>query len=273
MNATANPGQPDGLPNPRDRAGLTVTVLGMTAPYPGPRTIGPGYLIEGFGCRLLLDCGSGVLSRMLEYCDYVDLDAVILSHLHFDHCSDMFSLGYALDVAVRTGRMAEPLPVYCPAKPKEVAAFMTYKEAMVARTIVPNVPTDIAGLTATFLPMRHPVETYGVILRPSKAPAIGSLFFYTGDTQWFEELPDQVGRCEIVIAEATLTRKQAVMAPAVGHLTAWDAARLGGMVDAGVVILSHLPPDRKPEDVIEEASHALARPIIVASEGLRVLWP
>ncbi len=257
----------------RNRAGLTVTVLGATSPYPGRGTAGPGYLIEGFGSRILLDCGSGVLARMLDYCDYPDLDAVVLSHLHFDHCADMFVLRYALDAAVRSGRLLEPLPVWCPAQPEEVAAFMSYKDAMSAVPIEPDRPTEIAGLTATFLPVKHPVETYGVIFRPSKAPAVGSLFFYTADTEWMEELPGLVGNCEILIVEASLTAKQALLAPKVCHLTIGQAARLGGMTNAKTIILTHQPPGRSEAEVVAEARKALARPIVVATEGLQVQWP
>ncbi len=257
----------------RDRAGLTVTVLGATAPFPGSGTAGPGYLIEGFGSRVLLDCGSGVLSRLVDYCDYPELDAVVLSHLHFDHCSDMFVLRYALDAAVRSGRLLEPIPVWCPAEPQDVAGLMTYRNAMVAVPIVPDSHTEIAGLTATFLPAKHPVEAYGVVLRPSKAPAVGSLFFYTGDTEWTDDLPKRVGNCEILIAEASLGAKQAILAPTVGHMTIGEAARLGGMTNAKTIILTHHPPGRREDDVIVEAKRALARPIIVASEGLEVQWP
>ncbi len=257
----------------RNRAALTVTVLGATSPYPGPGTAGPGYLVEGFGARILLDCGSGVLSRLTRYCDYTDLDAVVLSHLHFDHCSDTFVLRYALDAAVRSGKLLEPLPVWCPTEPADVAAFMTYKEAMVAVPIEPNRPTNIAGLTATFIPVRHPVPTYGVILRPAKAPAVGSLFFYTGDTEWMDELPGLVGPCEILVAEASLTAKQAVLGPAVGHLTIGEAARLGGMSDAKTIVLTHHPPGRREDEIIAEARQALARPVLIAREDLRIQWP
>ena len=257
----------------RQRAGLTVTVLGATAPYPGRGTAGPGYLVEGFGSRILLDCGSGVLSRMLEWCDYPELDAVVLSHLHFDHCADVLVLRYALEAAARSGRLLAPIPVYCPAEPREAAALMSYKDALAAVPIQPEQPTDIGGLTAIFVPVRHAVETYGVILRPAKVPAVGSLFFYTGDTEWMDELPERVGNCEILIAEAALTSKQALLGPRVGHMTIGEAARLGGMTNAKTIILTHHPPGRRPEEVLAEAGRALARPVLVASEGLRIEWP
>lgn len=257
----------------RNRAGLTVTVLGATAPYPGPGTAGPGYLVEGFGSRVLLDCGPGVLARLLTRCDYPEIDAVILSHLHFDHCSDVFVLRYAIDSAQRAGRLVGPIPVYCPGEPKDVAALIPYKEALAAVPIEPDRPIEIAGFAATFLPVKHPVEAYGVILRPSRAPAVGSLFFYTGDTEWMDELPGKVGNCEILIAEASLSARQALLAPSVGHMTIGQAARLGGMTNAKTIILTHHAPGRSEEEVISEAGRALARPILVATEGLQVEWP
>jgi len=252
----------------RDRATVTVTVLGCVSPYPGLGTAGPGYLVEGFGSRILLDCGSGVLSRLREYCDYPDLDAVILSHLHFDHCSDMLVLRYALDAAARTGRLVRPVPVWCPAEPEVVAGFMSYKEALVHHTIESARPVTVAGMTITFHPARHPVETYHVAFAPAKAPAVGPVLFYTADTEWYEELPAIAGRCRVLIAEATSKQR-----PGVGHMTPGQAARLGEVVGAERTILTHYPPERVPAELEAEALEASNRPVTVATEGLRITWP
>jgi len=257
----------------RKRAGLTVTVLGATAPYPGPGRAGPGYLVEGFGSRVLLDCGSGVLSRLLTHCGYTDLDAVILSHLHFDHCSDIFVLRYALDAASREGRLDRPLPVWCPSEPADVAALIPYKRATEARRMVPDEPVEVAGLVATFVPVRHPVEAYGVILRPAKAPAVGSLFFYTGDTEWMDELPGKVGRCEVLLVEASLSGMSPEQAAGSGHLTVSQAVRLGDILDARQVVLTHHPPGREEADIAAESRRLLDRPVVYATEGLRIVWP
>jgi ribonuclease BN (tRNA processing enzyme) len=230
-------------------------------------------LIEGFGSRILLDCGSGVLARLAGLCRHFELDAVILSHLHFDHCSDMLVLRYALDEAARLGRLPQPVPVWCPATPADVAELMTYKEALRASPIRSDQPVTIAGLTAEFLPVKHPIESYGVILRPAKAPAVGALFFYTGDTEWVENLPKAIGDCEILLVESTLTGAQGCPAPGAGHLTIGEAVRLGGMTNAKTIILTHYPPDRPEEEIVLEARRHLARPIVVATEGLEITWP
>ena len=38
---------------------------------------------------LLLDCGSGVFAKLRGVRDYVDVDAIVLTHLHADHFLDL----------------------------------------------------------------------------------------------------------------------------------------------------------------------------------------
>ena len=47
--------------------------------------------LPGRGGRLplLLDCGNGVFSKLRRFVDYVDVDAVVISHLHADHFLDL----------------------------------------------------------------------------------------------------------------------------------------------------------------------------------------
>ncbi len=37
----------------------------------------------------MLDCGSGVLTLLQNYIDLEQLDAVVLSHYHWDHIADI----------------------------------------------------------------------------------------------------------------------------------------------------------------------------------------
>ena len=66
-----------------------------------------GYLIEEHGTCLLLDCGNGVFSKLRNFCDYVDVDAVFISHLHADHILDVVPYASALTYAPRQ----QPVPV------------------------------------------------------------------------------------------------------------------------------------------------------------------
>ena len=43
-----------------------------------------------------LDCGNGVFSKLRRHRDYIDIDAVVISHLHADHFLDLVPFAYAL---------------------------------------------------------------------------------------------------------------------------------------------------------------------------------
>jgi len=56
--------------------------------------------------RILIDCGNGVLANYQKFARIEDLSAVILTHLHSDHMSDMMVF-------------IELLKVYAPSEPAE----------------------------------------------------------------------------------------------------------------------------------------------------------
>src|SRR5688572_4233162 len=68
---------------------MRVTVLGKSPSYTDAGGACSGYLVEEDDVRVLLDCGNGVFGKMRKFVDYVDVDAVVLSHLHADHFLDL----------------------------------------------------------------------------------------------------------------------------------------------------------------------------------------
>jgi len=66
---------------------MKLTVLGASGAFPAPGTATSGYLLEIDGHHILIDCGSGVLSRLQEHIRLDQLEAIILTHLHSDHTS------------------------------------------------------------------------------------------------------------------------------------------------------------------------------------------
>ena len=91
---------------------MKLTILGNNGPYPAPGGACSGYLLssDSGDTRILIDCGTGVLCRLMDECPPEALDAVVLSHLHFDHMSDMLPMQYALQFS----RRATALPVLEP---------------------------------------------------------------------------------------------------------------------------------------------------------------
>src|SRR6266536_1241487 len=68
---------------------MRLTAVGCSGSFPGPGSPASCYLVEHEGFRLVLDLGSGALGPLQRHADLLDIDAVLLSHLHADHCLDL----------------------------------------------------------------------------------------------------------------------------------------------------------------------------------------
>ncbi|NLK51079.1 MAG: hypothetical protein GX295_01340 [Syntrophomonadaceae bacterium] len=75
---------------------MRITVLGCWSPYPRAGGACPGYLLEFFDYRLLLECGNGSFSHLQAVTDFRTLDGAIITHFHEDHAADLFCLRHAL---------------------------------------------------------------------------------------------------------------------------------------------------------------------------------
>ena len=92
---------------------MIVIPLGTVSPYCKKDKNCPGFLVKNKNTKILLDCGSGI-SRLLNFPNDLESLTVIISHLHKDHYSDLFSLGYASFVYKNLGLLSKKIKVYIP---------------------------------------------------------------------------------------------------------------------------------------------------------------
>ena len=97
---------------------LQITLLGTGSPLPSPDRAGPATLVRAGDATLLVDCGRAVVMRLAGAGVLpVGLSAVLLTHLHSDHITDLN------DVVTTHWVMAtEPVPlrVYGPPGTRQV---------------------------------------------------------------------------------------------------------------------------------------------------------
>ena len=98
---------------------MKLTVLGRYGPFPAPGGACSGYLLQSGDISLGLEMGSGSLRNLLRYLPDLNLTAMLVSHLHSDHMSDMLVLRYALQQLSAHGRpVPMPLSVVAPDEPE-----------------------------------------------------------------------------------------------------------------------------------------------------------
>ncbi len=74
---------------------MKLTILGSSAGTPTRTNSASGYLLEHDGATMWIDAGTGTFMQLAERVDPGQLDAVVISHVHVDHASDLFGLyGY-----------------------------------------------------------------------------------------------------------------------------------------------------------------------------------
>ena len=94
-----------------------VTVLGKSPAWQDAGGACSGYLVEEGDIRVLMDFGNGVFGKLRAARDYTTVDAVVVSHMHADHCLDLVPFAYALTLRaapagrpVDAGRDERPRP-------------------------------------------------------------------------------------------------------------------------------------------------------------------
>jgi ribonuclease BN (tRNA processing enzyme) len=224
---------------------MILTVLGRYGPYPRPGGACSGYLIEDGETRVLIDCGAGVYARLIEYLPARSLDAVVLSHLHFDHCSDLLVMRYALDqqTPAENGEKRR-IPLYAPKEPRHVLEFVTDGALFDVTTVAGGDEIQIGALAFAFTPMAHPVPTNGMrITGPD-----GHALFFTGDTKPFPGLADVACGADALLADTCFV-DESQTGP---HMNVKQACMLAGEAGVKTLYCTHLWGKGDTEEAVKK---------------------
>lgn len=235
---------------------MKVTILGYWGGYPSAGGATAGYLITTDEGNILVDCGSGVMSRLTFHTHVETLSGVILSHLHYDHMADIGILQYAAVGAQRVGSMKQKLQIYAPDQPADMREKL-YGPHSDVHTIQAGQSINMAGANIEFLPVRHTIPCFAV-----KISYKGKTIVYSADTAYFEGLIDFVKEADMFICEATIC-KGSRHTTGDGHMDATQAGTIANKANVKKLVLTHLPHDGHFDNMRQEAVTAFGRQVYI----------
>ncbi|MGI9155753.1 MAG: MBL fold metallo-hydrolase [Marmoricola sp.] len=247
---------------------MRLTVVGNSGSYPGPASPASCYLLEaeheGRSWRIVLDLGNGALGALHRYVDPLALDAVLLSHLHADHCLDL--CGYYVMRKYHPDGPQPLLPVWGPAgaaarmaraydlpeKPgmTEEFDFHTY----------PDVAFAVGPFTITVRPVSHPVDAFAL-----RIVADARTLVYSGDSAVCDALTEHAADADVFLSEASFVSTEDN--PPGIHLTGADAGTVATNGGVGRLLLTHIPPWHDPAEVLGEAKTTFDGDVALAEDG------
>jgi ribonuclease BN (tRNA processing enzyme) len=241
-------------------------VLGCAPAGGNPGEPCSGYLVTAGGSRILLDCGPGVLSSLLAR-DAAPLDAIVLSHLHFDHVADLIPLGFAHVF----GLASEWKPPALFAPPGGEARLAALCEAsghgadhltscgLTVGEYEPDGPAlAIGDARLMFRELIHPGVSHAI-----RVEAGGAALVYSGDTAATPALGEHAAGADLLLTESTALPSSDV------HLPAADAGRIAREAGCKGLVLTHLDV-RERAPALRQAREAFGGPVHAAIPGLRV---
>jgi ribonuclease BN (tRNA processing enzyme) len=259
---------------------LKITVLGKSPSWQDAGGACSGYLIQTEEANVLLDCGNGVFAKLREHIDYVDLDAVLISHLHADHWLDLVPYSYALTYAPKQ----QPVPVHIwpgtdhPARPRMIAppgAIEMFRRVVGAwgnddlienafeiNEYAPGDTVEVGDLRATFEEVPHFMQTFAVDLTTNSG---SGRITYGADCRPGDEIVEIARDTDLLFVEATLPRPERTGIR--GHMTPAEAGEHARHARAKRVVLTHISDELGDEWAKKEAEEAFQGPVDVATEG------
>ena len=244
---------------------MRITVLGSAGSHPAAARMCSGYLVEAGDTALLLDAGNGSTANLQRTFALRDLDAVVVSHRHLDHCIDLVGAFYALhfDPTFR-GR----IPLYAADEVYATLAAllaedspMTFGDVFTDHVVGHGDRREIGPMVLSFARSVHPPPTVSTCVE-----ADGRRLVYSGDTAGGEDLITIARGADLFLCEATWAGDPTDYPPGV-HLTAGQAAEVARKAEVDRLVLTHIAGGTDRDRVLSEASAAFDGPIALAEDG------
>ena len=252
---------------------MKLVVLGSGTSVPHPARASSAHWLETGGGTLLLDISAAAVHRMAqEKLDWVNLDAIWVSHFHLDHLGGLFPFLFGTKHAPATQARRKPLIIYAPRGLRKI--FRAFDTAggygllkqpfpVEIREVAPRASFDILpDLRAETFSTPHTSESLAVKLIDRDNASLA----FTSDTGYTDALASFGQGVSLFLMECSFFRDK----PVELHLELAEAMRLAERSGARRVMLAHLYPEWDGLDLVAEAKKFWSGETIEARDGLRL---
>lgn len=245
---------------------MELVVLGAHGTWPSAGGATSGLLVTHDGFALWLDTGTGTLANLQRHVGLFDVGAVMVSHSHPDHVTDLYPYLFA---RIFSPEQPPKVPVYL--APRVLERFhplltdeggdMRLSQGFDVVEVEPGAAYRAGPFTIRTAPMAHSVPTYGV-----RVEAEGRALAYSADTGPADELVELARGCDLLVAEASWQEDGEARPPI--HLTAREAGEAASKAEVNRLVLTHIRPYLDWNRSREEAAGAFDREVLLSAEGL-----
>jgi ribonuclease BN (tRNA processing enzyme) len=250
-----------------------LTVLGSCGARPEAGRATAGFLLEYEGSRIVLDLGFATLPRLLQHCPQGDVDVVVITHEHSDHCVDLNALYRVryygeFDGTGPADRNAGRIPLLCTPGVVERVAPLEPNGDLEDVFEISELPGtyDVGPFTITGTLLPHFVPNAGI-----RITAPGLTLAYTGDTGPTDALAELGRDADLFIMDSSFDgepNEELDRGSERYLLTAQEAGQFAAAAGAKKLLLTHFLPGNNREISAARAAAAFEGTVMVAEENL-----
>lgn len=247
---------------------MRLTTIGTGTAAPARGRVQSGHLVDAGNVRLLMDCGSGITTRLADLgIPWQDITHLAITHFHADHVVDVPTILYAWRYGQLPPRSA-PVQIIGPVGTlRLIAAFaQVFGQGLLSlgfpisvRELSPGDETDLGDeVRLRCLKVPHTDESVAYSVERH-----GRRIVYTGDTGPDAALGRWAEGCDVLLAECSLPESMAMAT----HLTPARCGALGAAAQPGVLALTHFYPPVEAVDIRGEVRAQFGGTVALATDG------
>ena len=247
---------------------MRLTTIGTGTAAPSRARVQSGYFVDAGDVQLLMDCGSGITTRMADLdLPWQRITHLAITHFHADHVVDVPTMLYAWRYGQLPPR-SEPLQIIGPVGTlRLLSAFAgVFGQGLLSLGFPISVheiqPGDEVALGPDVrlrcLKVPHTDESVAYSVERG-----GRRIVYTGDTGPDHALGGWAAGCDVLVAECSLPESMAMPT----HLTPAGCAALGAAAQPGVLALTHFYPPVEAVDIRAEVGRQFHGTVVLTTDG------